>query len=231
MAKNTPNFTVGFGGTASLGNSSEGFHTRLIYSCTPHILTNLAGSDFTDSTKNAFTYLGATCENVNGSYKIPAFSWRTGKNLRIRGLLTCTSGATGETLNMTVGLESRGGIVTTLGSQNSGSADHTFANDAIPVAPIGPLPTFFEIEISCGGASGTSAGSYAFMANGFYEYAYYPNSDNVNNKNYYIPIWDSGGPNFLISDYHDQESKIFFNMNNSTISELYLHSIIIEELS
>jgi hypothetical protein len=223
MAKNTPNFSVDYG----LGNS-EGFHTRLIYSCTPHILTNLAGSDFTDSTKNAFTYLGATCENVNGSYKIPAFSWRTGKNLRIRGFLTCTSGATGETLNMTVGLESRGGIVATLGSQNSGSADHTFTSGATGAQ--GPLPTFFEIEISCGGASGTSAGSYAFMANGFYEYAYYPNSDNVNNENYYIPIWDSGGPNFLISDYYDQESKIFFNMNDSTISELYLHSIIIEEL-
>jgi hypothetical protein len=216
---------------------SVGYYSRTIFSCGGNGIANqnLYGeTGIIGSNDNGIQYLIDNYSNeCHGYNEFPAYYWKAGKSVRIKG--NClVMGYPGEEagqytqFNMSVGLKesSDGGVAILANSA---------VNSIFPLTGGDLCPVDFEYIITCA-TPDTYSSTCCFFASGYYQYNYgqYNSSGTNTNSTVYTPVFGNPGSigiSSISTAYTQNSTKILFNFYDSTIYYLYLTSLTLEELS
>jgi hypothetical protein len=215
--------------------SSLGYYSRTMFSFVGET-NNLTASLWTTSSTGITTTNCNGISNLTSSYSsnswgshiVPAYYWRDGKVVRLKGTFYVTSSATTQTFNMRFGLGwlSAGNETTDwYGIQNNNN-NHTIAQSEMIVN--------FENIIAC---SVAQSGSYSvFVSNGFYSETQEGNEESANKRrSTWTSIWNNTNQGFLTSSYGDIypiETYLAMNLAGTNITgSIKLLHLSIEELA
>lgn len=222
--------------------TSVGYYSRTIFSCGGNGIANqnLHGeTGIIGSNDNGIQYLIDNYSNeCHGYNEFPAYYWKAGKSVRIKGNCLVYGYPEEEDgqytqFNMSVGLKesSDGGVAILANSAvNSRFPPVSVAAEEPPLCPVD-----FEYIITCA-TPDTYFDSCCFFASGYYQYNYGQYNSSGTNTNYtvYTPVFGypgSTGISSISTAYTQNSTKILFNFCDSTIYYLYLTSLTLEELS
>lgn len=223
---------------------SPGYYSRVIFSYTTeeNDANNLMNeTDWVDG--DGIQQLIANYPTrCHGSNTLPVRYWKSGKNIRLRGTFFVSSDSGGAYFNMKFGVyEDTSATTEWLAIQNNGD-NHIFNNGYSTVCGIAAaeyISVTFGCDISCGTPDNNDSNLMFMTTNGFYRYNWMdPCSPSYTNAQIvYVPVWKLGyngsqsTPSTISTDYYNNPSIIMFNINYSTVYEVYLINLTIEELA
>ena len=168
----------------------------------------------------------------HGGITLPPNYWTSGKTIRFRGTFGVLSDDS-QIFNMRFGLKEDSGFVANtqwLAIQNNNN-NHTFARGT---ATEDYLPINFQCLMMCSTLD-YEANAW-FTANGFYKYSLDANIAIVNNNAIQVPVWrnsntGTNGIAFAVgTNYISNETSFMMNCYNSTVADIQLLNLTIEEL-
>jgi len=225
---NRPTFNRGLTNTNEL--VLQGYHSRTIFSYSSENLVNLYNTDVTnESNTDGIQFLidNSGTNDYHGSHILPAYYWKPGKVLRVRGSIIASSTEGSGNFNMRFGLNAGGLLIPQWLAIQNNSNNHSFANNDTY-----SIPVDFACDIYCAYIENDETDAQ-FGASGYYQYQYIDANQTGNDfRQVYVPVWDDTYIVNGLEEVYYNPSTVMFNLLGSTISDTtYVTQLTIEELA